>query len=540
MKKLLLFLFATLCYSTISFAQWTSDPRTNTLVTEEGVWAWYNEVVTSKNGVTYSLAVQPGGTDDNGYYIMVYNLQILDKDGYRVLPEEGLIISQERNKSWTVANRYIATDDEDNAVIIVQDCRNASMGSDYLGFTAYKFDKEGNKLWETDLAGGDVYYGCAMCQAVQTTDTGYLTTFFSYDASGMSYRLHLEKLDYNGKSEWTNEVGGSYPFLVEAGDNKVILIYPWGGVAANMIDATDGSFVWDSDVLLTNGSPSGQIQNNLKVISDSEGGAFVSWYEGTSTYVNYVGHIKNDGTLGLTGTMGGVQVSYDDTYARMSPALYYDAENKSLYAVYREYLYASQDYVGIFMQKISSEGELLWGAEGKPVVDIQNSQTAINPSVQGAGGSDFVVFWQQSLAYTNTNSYARKYDADGNALWSSDVSLTTRRSYKKNLSSSNLIGNNYWVLSYGDNYGYSITDYVSIYALCLDINGELGDNTVVDTGIGGVMMSGSSDGLKIYNISGQLIKEVSDSQANSWSLGLAPGLYIVKDSSGEAQKIIVK
>jgi hypothetical protein len=96
-------------------------------------------------------------------------------------------------------------------------------------------------------------------------------------------------------------------------------------------------------------------QYYFDVTADGEGGAFVSWYDGRS------------------GT--------DDIYA----------------------------------QRIDSEGNILWAAEGVPICTASNRQYASKIITDGDGGA--IIIWQDNRFGTDWDVYAQRVDGSGTTLW---------------------------------------------------------------------------------------------------------------------------
>lgn len=553
MKKILLSLTTLLC-SIPMLAQWTSDPAENTRVSLLGQHDYGTEVVTNNKGITYVARIIPEGKDADGQSFLSYRLQVLDKAGNRTLPEEGKVISRDRNLSYTTVNQTLLVDKDGNAIIISHDCHNSAPTVNNLGYTVYKVSPDGTMLWGdkgVDLADGEVFQGSAFLKAIQTTDGGYVFSYETYDdASEAPSQVRVEKLTNDGKKAWDdpivlqdNKVPYSYSYLVDAGDNQVMLVFLQGSnrnIMARMLDF-DGSSVWSDDVKLYQGGFDAiPIQTHLKVNKAPDGGAFVTWRDDRNnegSYSNYISYVKNDGTLGFPGGVNALKISYADDYSRQGPMIAYDEQDKCVYAVYRQYSQALQSWSGIFIQKISMEGELKWGPEGKAVVDIQNSRSLGYATVQMAGGNDIAVFYQTNAqGGGDVKSYAVKYDKEGNALWDKPLEFTTTVSEKNDLLSSELIDGSYWLLNWSDNRGGEDLYANTLYMQRINIDGTLGTpkTTAIDN-----IENTTDEVYDIYNMQGMYVKTVKGSvNANS---GLNRGVYLVKSKAqAKALKVVVE
>ncbi len=493
MRKLLLLFILSLCWGTNSFAQWTSNPAVNTRVTEVGKSDYGREVVTTDEGITYVVTITPEGYGDDDKFYMSHRLQIIDKDGYKMFPEEGLVLCTERNKTYTVTNQLLLVDKDGNAIVMAHDCRNSPSSYDYQGYTVYKVATDGTILWSTDLADGEAFYGSASISAVQTTDGGYVFAYSVYGSNTMMY-LRAEKLNSNGEKAWdepyilsSTSKYYSYPYLVDAGFNEVMMIYVEGdsNVYAHMIEF-DGSSVWSKDVTVHNSGGFGSTPawTFIEVTPAPDGGAFVAWRDGRNndaSYTGYLSYITWGGSSGFSGVTDGLKISYADEYSRMTPHIYYDENEKCIYAVYRQFNQAQQDQCGIYMQKISLEGEILWDAEGLPVVAIQDEVHVDYCSIQGAGDGNVAVFYQLSRGTGDVDSYVMKYDKDGNALWDEAINFSTCVSEKSDLISSPLIDDSYWIACWYDYRDYDSLEKSVEYAQLVNIDGTLGDGSDVPT-----------------------------------------------------------
>lgn len=540
-KRILLSLAAALC-CLASVAQWSTEDIRVTALDKEN---YGREVETTSDGTTYIVSVTPEGNS-----ILSFRLQIVDKDGRMTLPEEGLVVSNERNRTWTATNRVLFVDRDGNAIIAVFDCRNAQPDVDDLGYTIYKIAPDGTSLWPggVDLNGGRTHSSAAAMDITQTTDGGYV---FAYESYGEELsEVHVEKLTADGEQAWTEQVvladetrKYEYPYVVDAGDNQVMLVYVAGTnqyVYARMLDF-DGSSVWEEDTKVYQGGfDDTPVWTHLNVQQAPGGGALVSWRDdrlNSGSFCNYVSYVKNDGTFGFPGGVNALQISYAEDYSRMNPDIVIDEANNCLYAVYRQYSQGRQSYCGIFMQKISLDGELLWGPEGKAVVDMQDDVSVGYATAQLSGDGGVTVFWQTNAQTGgDVHSYAMKYDKDGNAVWTAPAEFSTVKSEKTDLRSSQLIDGKYWIVSWDDyrddkDYGVSC-----LYMQRINTDGTVGATD--PSGIQAVKAEGGA--ATVYDTAGRSVTRI-EAGADPAAAGLGSGIYIVKDElSGTTRKITIK
>ena len=547
-KTLLSLAIAAICPLAAS-SQYVADPNANTKVTET-VNNYGNYAAVSNDGVLYSVQLIPG-RDDKGNTTLAYNLQILDKDGNRLMPAGGQTVSDFRNLSYTVVNDVLYADNDGNCLVMVSDCRNAPAESNARGYTIYKFGPDGKMVWPggVDLSDGSVFEGAALLKAVQVADGGYVFAFVAPGDAATPARIYMEKLTKDGEKAWPQPVEladsktpYTYPYLVDAGDNQVLMVYAEGSnqyIKSQLYDF-DGTPLWEKPLTVYQGGfDDTPLHTKLRVAKAPEG-AFVTWSDDRNyenVYSNYISYVRRDGTLGFPGGTNALKISYANDYSRQVPMLAYNAEEQSVYAIYRQYDQAYQTLCGIFMQKIGIDGELQWGPEGKAIIDMQQDRAVGYATVQNAGDTDMAVFYQtNSHVGKDAKTYVMRIDKDGNDLWEEALEPATTVSEKSDLLSSALIDGNYWIITWEDLRGSS--DYFSyaLYAQRINADGTLaGTGTGIDAPEAATAATGEASA---YSLSGTLVKQ---SVTDSGAMGLAPGIYVIKDkATGKASKVTVK
>lgn len=550
MKKTLLSTAVAAICCLAANAQYVADPATNTQVNPT-TGNYGNEAVVNASGVLYSKTLIPDSENEQqGETNIASVIQVLDKDGRKVLPGDGEELWHTRNRSYTMVNQTIYADNDGNCIMISSDCRNAEPTTTNLGYTVYKIGPDGKQLWSADLADGTAFESVAMLKVVQTSDGGYVFAYavFTNDNSFPMY-IRMEKLTADGQKAWQEPVllqdsrtSYAYPYIVDAGDNQVMLIYARGSsqyIEAQLYDF-DGTPLWAEPLTVYQGGFASDIplHTKLNVVKAPEG-AFVAWsddrsYEGS--YANYVSYVKRDGTLAFPGGINGLKISYADSYSRQVPQLYYCDADQSLYAIYRQYNQRYQALCGIYMQRISADGELMWGPEGKDIVAMQQQRAVGYATVQGAGGTDVAVFYQtNSQSGGDTKTYARRMDCDGNDAWQSPLEVSTVTSEKSDLQSSQLIDGSYWILTWLDQRESADRMHDGLFAQRVNTDGTLGSTTA---GISRTETDKAPESVDVYTLDGRTVMTGAPA---SKAEGLGKGIYVVKDkATGKARKIAVK
>lgn len=537
MKKTLLIFAIALTHANAQ-AQWSNDPSQATCVGVAGTDYYSVNFLTTDTGLSYVTTISPDGQDENGRSRLTNNLQIVKKDGSLLFDEGGTVISNEGARSYLVINQEAYLDNDNNLIYMSHDARNADPTTSHLGYSITKYNSEGEMLWENPVAlwDGEVWPGSAGIECVQTTDKGYVFAWFyiSMDGSEPNY-IMIEKISAEGKPVWKRTIKDTLkpytnPKLVDAGDNQVILFFMQGSsqyVMAKMLDF-DGSDVWASDTKVYQGGfDQTPPTSHIMAWKAPEGGAFFTWRDdrsGEGSFSNYISYIKNDGSYGFPGGVNGLKISHVE-YSRMAPQIALDEQEKCIYAAYRIYDQGVQQWQGIHIQKISLEGELLWGPDGREVVPLQNAVSVAYATVQTATDTDIAVFWQDNaVSGGDAHCYYQPYDKDGNPKTASPVSFATTVSEKHSLRSSKLIDNSYFVVNWMDGCDTGSQIRTSPYMQRLNLDGTVGDPATAT--VRPVTLQTGMEQPSRYNLNGQQVNNVS-----------TPGIYLMKQGK-ETRKVV--
>lgn len=458
MKKTFILLIVGWLVNITAAAQWNTDTSVNNLITPTQEECYNFEIRTNDNGITYAFMEIP----ING--IIVKKLQILDKDGYKIFDDDCKVISNENTFSFTVLGRHILIDDKGDALIVVNDQRTGE-----YGHTLYKFDENGNEIWgNVQLNDGKALYLAFNNTICQTSDGGYVIAYLSNDKSydnADSY-VQIEKVDRDGKIVWKpirigygeDEEQCIYPYVMDAGDGRCMVIYAEGSeinLKARLLD-TDGNAVWKEDVVVYDYGAWGMMPLHImmNVYEGPDNGVLIAWQDlrDGGSYRNSLSYITKDGAYGFPTGSEGTTVSNDDGYSRRYPKVFYDDKERAFFCFYRQYDQYYQDYCGLFMQKISYEGERLWGDNGKAVIDIQNEDKYDYCSIRNIDDDRFAVFYQKAVGYkalSTVYSYIIIYDKDGNQL-TEPVNFSTSETTKSELYISEIIDGRYFIASWSE------------------------------------------------------------------------------------------
>ena len=398
MKRVILFFALAISGLGLANAQWSSDPAENKQLLEESYWS--TEFAMRSDGSFFILSVNPLEDINHVTPILFY----FDKDGNKVW-DEPIIFDIDSTLTWIKTNTQLMVDNEGNAIVVAQDL----CGYQIEKYTAWKVNPQGEHMWsedgvnlhgETGMPDADVN---AALKMTQMPDGSYI---FAWMGDG----IMLQKVSSDGQLLWgkgKNIGSGAYPYVFDAGDGDIMVIYQTGGLEARRLDF-EGNDVWPEPVSVFSGELNSQIPawTYLKFTPTSDG-VIAGYYgfEGTSAHYSMISYIKFDGTHAFPEADEGLRLGYSDNFG-FSPAVAVDEENQAIYAVWQEYP-GAQSIQRMVCQKISMDGELLWDSEGFELMPMESRPVSYQTVSIGPKGAILFGVMEQ-------------YDIDNNGLGAND------------------------------------------------------------------------------------------------------------------------
>ena len=578
MKKLSMFVLALIAGVLTSVAQWGNNA-------EESVAIYTGEsneieMAIAPNGNTWVYLQAP--TKDGKGTLGVY-LQLLDSAGNKLLGEQPLLISAHPTRTWTTCNTYLFVDRDGNAIVAVHDIRNAPE-TQYLSYHIYKISQEGEYLWGKDglaLEGAEAFPMNSHMSMAQLDDNSYVFTWNSLKDDNNLYEIKMQRITPEGEMLWNiadlritdpeNKISYTWPTVVDAGMNQAIIIFFKGSsydMYARKIDF-DGASVWSEDTRLYRAGWPGSMPawSMINVEPSGDGGALVAWNDdryltGMATYMTYV---KGNGEIGFAAGVDGQRLSYGD-YLGTEPVCKYDPHTDSFLAVWRE-AYSAVMF-RTMAQRLSKDGELMWGEEGLELHPFTNHQYGYF-SIQTAPNEEAAFFYMHNqTTFSNTDAGVTLVNtADPTLRRDFIFTDTVNISEKAGLISSNLHNNSYWTVLWEDAYiGNEAT--IRVHRVNTDLtvgsrtdgaveavkNNNTTFSVVADMVQGNTLFAvntpvAAQATLAIYDMRGALVATPFDGMLNGgkqyieWNANVPAGVYVATlttENGVETAKLLVK
>ena len=467
MKNLVVTLF--LFFGMLSaYGQWIENQGIP--IVTEGTSIYDNKTVVGKDGTTYFLGYCPNLKEAEDEYdtdnvVYEYRLQAIDKNGVRKFGDLGLLISDYPNRSYCVVNDYLYLDKEGNIIVVVFDAR-AHEYEDLMGAYAYKISPEGEMLWGKDgiLLGNGRDLVAAM-KMVELTDGSIVFAWMR--SHGQLLAIDLQRITAKGEPQWEpTEVGLNdetvtyqYPYLVDAGMNQFILVYAKGGAQdlyARKMDF-DGTSVWSEDTRIYRGGwGSIPLWTILDVKPSGDGGVILGWNDDrsmTNIETAYMSYVTKDGEIGFSGASdnGDVKLNYSE-FRNFNCKVMADPAGDGFLAFWRE-TSEGQSWQRMVMQKVSKEGELLYGDEGVMIADFEETNFGYNSIQPGNEGEAALFYMRQNAGYGDVDVLYITFKTEtGEFLMEEPHRLIAGTKERSSMTSHVCQEEGFWILKWKEDY----------------------------------------------------------------------------------------
>ncbi len=436
--------------ATFSMAQWSSNPSVNLQITD-----------LTDEQVLPKIAMASNGDYFVGYYSLEGNnynirLQRLDNNGNILWQENGLLVSDHPSMSW-ITDWDMTVDHENHAIITFQDIRNAGNNNIY----AYRISPEGEFIWGED--GIELSNNERFEASPKVTVTNSNNSIIAWQSKYNTSKIVIQKISPDGTKlfgesgkDITSATGNlTWPQLLPSGEDDFIMKYyedtganwaPTRHLFAQRYDL-DGEPVWDDPAEIQTAGTITAWTQLLPIKPDGNGGFYIAWHDnqisGTISS-SWIQHVDHEGNTSFT--ENGLLLSNRNDFNQFNPKFVQDEAGENIY-VYWDEVTGDQNQSGIYGQKITSGGALLWGEGGKKIIDISNQETLISDLLPHDNKA--VLIYKTTTASNNT-FIAQYLDENGQNFWEpATIAFASAQSGKGRIVSSHF-NDQYWVFAFED------------------------------------------------------------------------------------------
>ena len=403
-------LIIAICFFSITTnAQWTSNTDINTLVTS------------SEGGDMKALGTSSGKT-----YVVYWNavsaptnyelrLQILDVDGFQLLGEEGMLVSDDIPMSTFTVIWNITTDEEDNL---------------YIGLTGtgggepayvFKLDDEGNNLWGSS----GLQVGAGYSVTILPLSNGEVIV--SWFPGGESV---LQKYDSSGVAQWDttatisedgNDTVPANMFELSDGDFVLVFHSITFGINSNLFvqrfSSTEGISQWTNPTQISNYGTVFNTAYDGLLIDDNVYMGFKA--SPGSRFDSFLQRIDTDGTLpwGINGS----DFDTNQTDYEMDTKITYQEGAQYIWAVCT-YTNSSQSEKGERIQKFNKDtGARMFSDQAKEIYPIGSEKVHVG-SIHLDDNQPLILIKEGfDNGASPTTLHALKLDEEGNFAWDEET-----------------------------------------------------------------------------------------------------------------------
>jgi hypothetical protein len=315
-------------------------------------------------------------------------------------------------------------DGNGGAIVAWEDDRLSAQQDIY----AQRLDEYGNRMWGNEDLPVSTASGYQWFPRLATDGEGGAIVFWEDARSGSSV-VYAQRITSAGVTMWTpggvrmsaTGVWQYNQFLVPDGSGGAFMTFmgdfPKSNIYAQRVDK-NGNRLWGDKVLVCNAA------GNLytpRLAPDGLGGIVTVWYDpraGSGTYDLYAQRVNGSGDTQWAAN--GIPVC---TAPNAQDNTFVISDGTTGTVVFWEDDRLSTTDQNIYGQHLDENGNALWGADGKPVVQAARTQTGFRAMSDGAGG--YFATWHD-FRTGGYDPYVHRIDGDGNDVWTSGgIALVT-------------------------------------------------------------------------------------------------------------------
>lgn len=446
-KKLTLFIYA-LVFIIPLHAQWNEDAAINKRISN-----------LTGDQTLPKISKGPDGDYFIGYFSQENNnynvrLQKLDHKGNILWPENGILISDHESMTW-ITDWDMTVDHENHAVITFQDIRTGDNNT-----VAYRISPEGDFVWGEDgiMLSSTANFDVSPIVAITHSNNAV----FAWQSNN---NIIMQKINPAGEKQWGEwgltmtdpTIRFTWPQLLPVGEDDFIMKYyqdtgPFNAPTRRLFAQrynSSGEGVWDSPAsLFIQGSITAWTQI-LPMINDGDDGFFMAWHDYTQSGTiasPKIQHVSSTGQVSFG--ENGLLLSNRDDFNQLTPVITMPPLADGATYIYWDETNGAQNQWGIYGQKVSATGELLWGETGKMIFPVDGQNLSVEQVV--SVDDEVILLYSFALGASASSIRAAKLDKTGQFSWEPEfVYVSSASSSKSNIVVSEF-DQSQWVLAWKD------------------------------------------------------------------------------------------
>ena len=363
-------------------------------------------------------------------------LQLLNRDGVPQFSEPIMLNDHVTTSWWSDYGLQVASDG--SAIVTVADGRaeeatlpDETDHADGFSPAIYKVDQQGNFLWGEDGIAYPQYTNAGFTNCYVVGDDTYFIFFnTTEDSSGQAEDMtnigtFIQRINADGTVAWSEPFPWSddfaQPQIVPSLDGTFLLFdrSPEGSVVHRL--DRELNEVWGEPVVYDEHKYEGYAMNDYSIAPDGFGGAAVAFVRNMGQFAHNVRvqHVNADGSLGFG--LNGLDVANteDNDYDYCDIAV--NPKTEEILVDFESQLATTYD---VMLQKFSYDGDYLFDEMGISIANKDRAATSYAFGRVGCGAvgdGQWIVAYRDVQGYFNASFIIRRYDADGNSIWSRTI-----------------------------------------------------------------------------------------------------------------------
>ncbi len=466
-------------------AQFNCDFSVNSQLTNSDFNHILPKIVSCSNGNSFVSWYEA----DGDFYNM--KMQLIDSLGNKLWTED-LLVGNFHTDSW-VTDYSLIIDNENNCVLAYNDYRNDTTNTQQ-DICLYKISQDAEFLWGNNGISFVIEEEYDFFPRLLLTPSNSIIVAWS----NYNYYFTLQKISAEGNLLWGENgiifqdspptIRYQNPLIVNAENENVFVIwtyetgnymYPEKDIYLQKLDENGNTILTEPTIIYDLSDI--PIYVCPVAVPDKKYGTYITWYSFYQNVLNtYISHVDSLGNL--TMPLNGVAMQNNSDFSRTYSGIAVDNNNNAV--VFWKQSDLNQSEFGIFGQKFSSNGDLLWQNNGINFYEL--SVISIYGIFAEQVGNDFLLFFEDNSIDNNTQikSTEKYINSFGGVVW--EKIITDYPSNKADFCYSNNVNKQVIAVWYDGRTDYDNLFTQNIFAYSVNLGNDttitIDDSLILDAG----------------------------------------------------------